>query len=60
MKPKTYRDNPQIGRVRHSVSFHDGAKAHKDGSPFFDLQTFNRRKDKEAFIRILENEGYGS
>ena len=55
---KTYRDNPQIGAVRHSVSFNDGMKTHKDGSPFFDLRVFKRSKDKEAFIRGLEADGY--
>jgi hypothetical protein len=57
---KTYRDNPQIGRARHSVSFHDGVKTHKDGSPFFDLQIFKRSKDKEEFIRRLKTDGYVS
>jgi hypothetical protein len=55
---KTYRDNPQIGKARHSVSFHDGAKLHQDGSPFFDIQIFSRRRDKEAFIRSLKGQGY--
>ena len=55
---KTYRDNPQIGAVRHSVSFNDGMKTHKDGSPFFDLKVFKRSKDKEVFIRGLEADGY--
>jgi len=35
-------------------------KTHKEGSPFFDLQIFKRRKDKEAFIRGLEVDGYVS
>jgi hypothetical protein len=55
---KTYRDNPQIGKARLSVSFHDGIKTHKDGSPFFDLQIFKRGKDKAVFIRNLKAEGY--
>ena len=55
---KTYRDNPQIGNVRHSVSFHDGTKTHPDGSPFFDLRIFTRQRDKEAFVRQLTRAGY--
>jgi len=55
---KTFRDNPPIGRVRHSVSFHDGEKTHKDGSPFFDLQTFARLTDKKKFVRSLEQKGF--
>jgi hypothetical protein len=55
---RIYQDNYQIGKTRHSVSFHDGIKVHKDGSPFFDLQIFSKRKEKEKFIRGLENIGY--
>jgi hypothetical protein len=55
---KTYQDNSQIGKTRHSVSFHNGIKVHKDGSPFFDLQIFSKRKEKENFIRDLESNGY--
>jgi len=55
---KTYRDNPPIGKVRHSVSLHDGIQTHKDGSPFFGLHIFARRKEKEAFIRTIEQIGY--
>jgi len=55
---KTYRDNPQIGKSRHSVSFHGGTKVNKDGSPFFDLRIFKSDKDKAAFIRGLEAAGY--
>jgi hypothetical protein len=55
---KIYQDNYQIGETRHSVSFHDGVKTHKDGSPFFDLQIFSKKKDKESFIHNLENIGY--
>ncbi len=55
---KAYTDNPPIGKVKHSVSFHDGEKKHKDGSPFFDLRTFKRGRDKETFVKRLEKEGY--
>lgn len=57
---KTYRDNPPIGAARHSVSFHDGIKTHKDGSPFFDIKTFARRKEKDAFIRRIKRDGYAA
>jgi hypothetical protein len=55
---KTFRDNPPIGKTQHSVSFHGGTKFHKDGSPFFDLQTFRRHADKNAFVRSLEQTGH--
>lgn len=57
---KMYRDNPPIGKTRHSVSFHDGVKRHADGSPFFDLRTFRTGRDKESFIRDLEIGGYNA
>lgn len=53
-----YRDDPQIGEARHSVSFHDGIKVNCDGSPSFDLRIFKRKKDKATFIRGLEAAGY--
>jgi hypothetical protein len=55
---KIYRDNSQIGKTRHSVSFHNGSIFHNDGSPFFDLQIFKRKKDKISFIKSLVNDGY--
>lgn len=55
---KTFKVNPQIGKVRHSVSFHDGEKTHNDGSPFFDLSIFKRKGDKEKFVKELRGKGY--
>lgn len=55
---KTYRINPQIGHARNSVSFHDGASTHKDGSPFWDIAIFNRRRDRDRYVRELKKEGY--
>jgi len=53
-----YRINPQIGRVKHSVSFHDGVQTHKDGSPFYGIEIFRTAKQKAAFVRELEAQGY--
>lgn len=56
--PKTYRYTQNVGKARHVVSFHDGAKLHRDGSPFFDLRVFGRKRDAELFMRDLRRGGY--
>lgn len=56
MKSFRYRQN--IGKARHVVSFHDGEKTHKDGSPFFDMSIFVRKCDAEKFIKDLRIAGY--
>ena len=50
---KTYRINPTIGKCRHSVSYYDGTKTHKDGSPFWDLVIFKTKRAKVSAIRKL-------
>lgn len=55
-KTYTYRQN--IGQARHVVSWHNGAKVHSDGSPFFDMSIFKRKRDAKIFIRYLESQGY--
>lgn len=55
---KVFRINPQIGTSKHSVSFHDGVKTHKDGSQFFDMRIFKNKKAKEAFVKELIADGY--
>ena len=55
---KTYHVMRNVGKVRHLVSFHDGEKKHKDGSPFFDIQTFSRIGDARRFIDELRANGY--
>lgn len=58
MSKKTYQVNPQIGRARHSVSFHDGVKTHRDGSEFFDIEIFRTAREKDRFVRKLQEQGY--
>lgn len=55
---KKFRINPCIGKVRHSVSFHDGAKKHKDGSEFWDIEIFKSKKAVAAFVKTLKAQGY--
>jgi len=56
--PKTYQINAQIGRARHSVSFHDGEKEHEDGSRFFDTRIFKNKTELNRFVSELKEQGY--
>ena len=53
----TYSINPQIGNVKHSISFNKGIKKYKDGSDFFDIATFKNKKDLLKFEKELKKEG---
>ena len=55
---KTFRYNPQIGKSRHCVSFHDGAQTHADGSPFFNLRICGNKKKLALFLSELKQDGY--
>ncbi len=55
---KLYTINPQIGKVRHSVSFHDGVQTHNDGSPFFGIQMCRTARKKTVFVNGLKRQGY--
>ena len=47
-----------VGKVKYLISYHDGEKTHKDGSPFFDIHTESNKKRHEAKIEELEAKGY--
>ena len=55
---KAFKLSENIGKARYVVSFHDGKKTHKDGSPFFDLQIFTNKRTRDSFIRKLKADGY--
>jgi len=55
---KTYKEQHGIGKSKYTVSFHDGKKTHKDGSPFYDIKIFKNKKDLDAFIEDLKKKGY--
>lgn len=58
MNAKRYETIANVGKVRHVVSFHDGVKAHPDGSPFFDIATFGNKRARDKFCRSLIRQGY--
>lgn len=56
--PKVFYVQNNIGKVRYVINFHDGIQTHKDGSPFFGIQTFKNKKKRDTFIKKLITEGY--
>lgn len=55
---KLFNIQTNIGRVKYCVSFHDGQKTHKDGSPFFDISIFSNRRKMSSFISELKSKGF--
>ena len=55
---KLFNTMQNVGKVKYLVNFHDGIKAHKDGSMFFDIRTFKNKKEFENFQTELKNDGY--
>jgi len=55
---KVYYEQPNVGKAKYTVNFHDGVKTHKDGSPFYDMRIFKNKTDLNNFIAKLEKEGY--
>lgn len=47
-----------IGKARHVVSFHDGVKTHKDGSPFFDVKVLGNKREVAKFVKDLSSKGF--
>jgi hypothetical protein len=55
---KQFSVNAQIGKCKHSISYHNGVDTHKDGSPFFGLFIFKNKKDLIIKIKDLKSLGY--
>lgn len=55
---KRFHVQYSIGKARHVVSYHDGAKTHPDGSPFFDLAICRNKKRLAKFVATLKASGY--
>ena len=53
----TYTINPTIGTVKHSISWNDGIKKHKDGSDFYDINIFKNKKELKLFEKTLISKG---
>ena len=55
---KRYYQQDRVGSAKYTISYHDGKKKHKDGSDFFDIQTFRNKKDLAKFVNTLHKGGY--
>ena len=55
---KVFKVNPAIGKAKYSISSHDGVKKHKDGSDFFDIETFKNKVDLEKAIKNYTSKGF--
>ena len=58
MGKKRYNQKDGVGKSKYVISYHDGKKKHKDGSDFFDIQTFRNKKDLAKFVNTLHKGGY--
>ncbi len=55
---KTYYTLYMGGRIKYTVSKHDGVSKHKDGSSFFDIAIFKNKKNMQQYVNDLEAKGY--
>ena len=55
---KVFKVNPQIGKSKYSISYHDGVKKHKDGSDFYDIEIFKNKVDLEKGIKNYKSKGF--
>ena len=55
---KNYYIQNNIGKCKYCVSFHDGVQTHRDGSPFYGIQTFKNIKRMNSFVKQLVLDGY--
>jgi hypothetical protein len=55
---KTYSISYNVGKIKYLVSFHDGVKKHKDGSPMNDIRTFKTIKQLVIFQKELLSQGF--
>jgi hypothetical protein len=58
MNKKRFNIQHRIGKAKHVVNFHNGAKIHGDGSPFYDMRIFKNKKEMNKFIKDLLKKGY--
>jgi hypothetical protein len=55
---KTFYEQDNIGTAKYTVSYHDGIKTNRDGSPFFGIAIFKSKKKLQEFINKLLSDGY--
>jgi len=55
---KRFHLTNNVGKSKYVVNYHDGAKKHKDNSPFFDVAIFKNKMSLNEFIDKLVGLGY--
>lgn len=55
---KAFKVNPQIGKAKYSISFHDGKSKNKDGSDFWGIDIFKNKVDLEKAIKNYKSKGF--
>jgi len=50
-----YNETRNVGKAKYVISFHDGIKKHDDGSDFYDVRIFSKKKDRDTFVKSLHN-----
>jgi len=55
---KKIKINPPIGNAKYSISYYDGKKTHKDGSPFYDIKIFKSKDELNTAIGDFKKQGY--
>lgn len=55
---KTFYRQDNIGKVKYTISYHDGIDTHKDGSPFFGIRIFKNKVKLRQFTNELLSNGY--
>ena len=55
---RTFNVKFNVGKAKYLVSYHDGIKTHKDGSPFYDGAIFSNKKKLNARVKRLIAKGY--
>ena len=52
-----YKIQCNVGKAKYVVSYWDGQKKHKDGSPAEDIAIFKNKKEMQAFINKISKCG---
>lgn len=58
LKEKQFYQQTNIGKAKYVVSYYDGEKKHKDGSPFYDIATFKSKNRLKVFLSNLKKQNY--
>ena len=58
MITKTYYTQNNIGKVKYTISYHDGLLNYNDGSPFYGIYCFSNKREYRKRLKELIADGY--